>query len=144
MAQLIGEIGNGNVPLDQTSSAHRSIFEAIVASAEDARCAMIPIFSIFFLTSRRVAVRLPAALFSRSRGPQPTRHLRPTRLRRLLQLQSGIEISGELCGVENATSFISWVAMCILSFSMTSSRSSVADVSFWPSSTGITSRACIG
>jgi hypothetical protein len=40
-----GEIGNGNAPLDQTISAHRSICQAIVASDEDARRAMFSIFS---------------------------------------------------------------------------------------------------
>jgi hypothetical protein len=39
------EIGNGNVPLDQTISAYRSVCQAIVASDEDARRAMFTIFS---------------------------------------------------------------------------------------------------
>jgi hypothetical protein len=43
--KFIGEIDNGKVPLDQTISAYRSIFQAIVASDEDARRAMITIFS---------------------------------------------------------------------------------------------------
>jgi hypothetical protein len=40
-----GKIGNGNVPLDQTISAYRSICQDIVASDEDARHAMFTIFS---------------------------------------------------------------------------------------------------
>jgi hypothetical protein len=40
-----GKIGNGNLPLDQTISAYRSICQAIVASDEDARRAMFTIFS---------------------------------------------------------------------------------------------------
>jgi hypothetical protein len=43
--RFTGEIGNGNVPLDQTISAYRSICQAIVASDEDARRAMFTIFS---------------------------------------------------------------------------------------------------
>jgi hypothetical protein len=43
--KFTGEIGNGNVPLDQTISAYRSICQAIVASDEDARRAMFTIFS---------------------------------------------------------------------------------------------------
>jgi hypothetical protein len=43
--RFTGEIGNGNVPLDQTTSAYRSICQAIVASDEDARLAMFMIFS---------------------------------------------------------------------------------------------------
>jgi hypothetical protein len=43
--RFTGEIGNGNVPLDQTISAFRSICQAIVASDEDARRAMFTIFS---------------------------------------------------------------------------------------------------
>jgi hypothetical protein len=43
--KFTGEIGNGNVPLDQTISAYRSICQAIVASDEDARHAMFTIFS---------------------------------------------------------------------------------------------------
>jgi hypothetical protein len=40
-----GEIGNGNVPLNQTISAYRSICQAFVALDEDARSAMFTIFS---------------------------------------------------------------------------------------------------
>jgi hypothetical protein len=43
--RFTGEIGNGNVPLDQTISAYRSICQAFVASDEDARRAMFTIFS---------------------------------------------------------------------------------------------------
>jgi hypothetical protein len=43
--KFTGEIGNGNVPLDQTIAAYRSICQAIVASDEDARRAMFTIFS---------------------------------------------------------------------------------------------------
>jgi hypothetical protein len=43
--KFTGEIGNGNLPLDQTISAYRSICQAIVASDEDARRAMFTIFS---------------------------------------------------------------------------------------------------
>jgi hypothetical protein len=43
-----------------------------------------------------------------------------------------------------AAAFINGVAMCVSSFSMASSRSSMAGVSLRPSSTRITSRACIG
>jgi hypothetical protein len=43
--KFTGEIGNGNVPLDRTISAYRSIYQAIVASDEDARHAMFAIFS---------------------------------------------------------------------------------------------------
>jgi hypothetical protein len=43
--KFTGEIVNGNVPLDQTISAYRSICQDIVAPDEDARCAMFTIFS---------------------------------------------------------------------------------------------------
>jgi hypothetical protein len=43
--RFTGEIGNGNVPLDQTIPANRSICHDIVASDEDARRAMFTIFS---------------------------------------------------------------------------------------------------
>jgi hypothetical protein len=43
--KFTGEMGNGNVPLDQTISEYRSICQAIVASDEDARRAMFTIFS---------------------------------------------------------------------------------------------------
>jgi hypothetical protein len=43
--RFTGEISNGNVPLDQTNSAYRSICQAIMASDEDARRAMFTIFS---------------------------------------------------------------------------------------------------
>jgi hypothetical protein len=43
--RFTGEIGNGNVPLDQIISAYRSICQAFVASDEDARRAMFTIFS---------------------------------------------------------------------------------------------------
>jgi hypothetical protein len=43
--KFTGEIGNGNVPLDQTISTYRSICQTIVESDEDARRAMFTIFS---------------------------------------------------------------------------------------------------
>jgi hypothetical protein len=43
--RFTGEIGNGNVPLDQTISAYHSICQAIVASDKDAPRAMFMIFS---------------------------------------------------------------------------------------------------
>jgi hypothetical protein len=43
--EFTGEIGNGNVPLDQTISAYRSICQTIVTSDEDAWRAMFTIFS---------------------------------------------------------------------------------------------------
>jgi hypothetical protein len=48
--KLTGEIGNGNVPLDQSIAAYRSICQAIVASDEDARRALFTIFSDASLT----------------------------------------------------------------------------------------------
>jgi hypothetical protein len=42
--KFTGEIDSSNVPLDQTISAYRSICQAIVASDEDARHAMLTIF----------------------------------------------------------------------------------------------------
>jgi hypothetical protein len=43
--RFTGEIGSGNVPLEQTISAYRSICQAILASDEDARRAMFTKFS---------------------------------------------------------------------------------------------------
>jgi hypothetical protein len=43
--RFTGEIVNGNVPLDQNISAYFSICQAIVASDEYARRAMLTIFS---------------------------------------------------------------------------------------------------
>jgi hypothetical protein len=43
--RFTGEIGNGNVPLDQTISAYRLICQAIVESDEEARRAIFTIFS---------------------------------------------------------------------------------------------------
>jgi hypothetical protein len=43
--RFTGEIGNGNVPLDQTISVYRSICQAIVASDDNARRAIFTVFS---------------------------------------------------------------------------------------------------
>jgi hypothetical protein len=43
--KFTGDTGNGNLPLDQTISAYRSICQDIVASDEDSRHAMFKIFS---------------------------------------------------------------------------------------------------
>jgi hypothetical protein len=43
--KFTGEIGNGNVPLEQNISAYRSTCQAIMASDEEARRAMFTIFS---------------------------------------------------------------------------------------------------
>jgi hypothetical protein len=43
--KFTGEVGNGNVPLDQTISAYRSICHYIAASDEEVRRAMFTIFS---------------------------------------------------------------------------------------------------
>jgi hypothetical protein len=58
------KIGNGNASLDLDISAYRSIFQAIVASDEDARRAMFMIFSnaVFaFFYERKIIGKLSAS-----------------------------------------------------------------------------------